>query len=787
MNYTWTFILFQLSFILLKADVYEGYVIFTPGQGGGGGGGNSTTYLMDHNSNEVHSWSHNRPPASMPYLFSDSTIIYPYRVPNPSMNSGGVGGGISKLSWDGSTLWDYQFANDTYQHHHDVEPLPDGHVLIIVWERKTDTEAYAMGRETINNPLNQMWSEAVLELDPETGNIVWEWHLWDHLCQDISSSYPNYVTVSEHPELFDINNGSVGSSGGPGGPNADWMHINAISYNAELDHIILSSRHQDEIFIIDHSTTTEEAGGHNDGNSGMGGDFLYRWGNPQNYDRGNNSDHILDAQHGVNWIPSGYPGEGNLILFNNGHTNNASAVLEFVPPLNLGGTYDISPNEPFGPENPVWTYAPGNSLHSDVQSGAFRQPNGNTLITEAIDAYIFEINPEGDVLWSYNHPGFDYMIARAQKYGLDYFDQNSEITLTVDFFSEWNMVGLPLIVENSQPVSLFPDALEGTLYSFSDGYIQEDELSVGNGYWLRFSQSGMIQITGEPVNEFTISLNTDWNLISGISYLVSITSISDPQNLIVPGTIYGFEEMYVNVDELIPGKGYWLRSTGEGEIMLSISGQTTTRMIAEQKPVGANTIVFGNQTLYFGMEVQEENKLSFSLPPKPRDGAFDIRFSGDTKFCGMNDCVIEVMGDGQPLVVECDIKDGERWEIVDKNGNIVKCWAVQVLELSGNSEMFVLRKSVFPISPHTFSLSPAYPNPFNATTTIRFSVIETGHATSLQIYDITGKLVERLMDKKLHVGNHIVQWNAGQFSSGVYFLKMDAGSFSQIQKLMIIE
>ena len=67
------------------------------------------------------------------------------------------------------------------------------------------------------------------------------------------------------------------------------------------------------------------------------------------------------------------------------------------------------------------------------------------------------------------------MIARAQKYGLDYFDQNSEITLTVDFFSEWNMVGLPLIVENSQPVRLFPDALEGTLYSFSVGYIQEDE------------------------------------------------------------------------------------------------------------------------------------------------------------------------------------------------------------------------------------------------------------------------------------------------------------------------
>ena len=141
-----------------------------------------------------------------------------------------------------------------------------------------------------------MWSTAIFEIKHNGnggGEVVWERHLWDHLIQDADPNDDNYGIVSEHPELFDVNVGTVGGGGGPGGANADWMHINAISYNAEYDQIVISSRHQCEIFVIDHSTTTEEAAGHNGGNSGKGGDFLYRWGNPQNYDRGNNSDNLI--------------------------------------------------------------------------------------------------------------------------------------------------------------------------------------------------------------------------------------------------------------------------------------------------------------------------------------------------------------------------------------------------------------------------------------------------------------------------------------------------------------
>ena len=412
-------------------DIFEGYTLFTPQIGIGGG---ATTYLMGNDYTTIQSWEHSNGAASMPYLtpgnepgFENTLLIYPYRVNNPTMESGGVGGAVQCLTWEGELVWEHILSNSDYQHHHDVEPLPNGNVLMIAWEKKTASEAFAMGREEIDNPLNQMWSEAIFEIQPD-GNggaeVVWEWHLWDHLVQDYCSSCPNFGVISEHPELFDINNGEVGTAAGPGGANADWIHINAIHHNVEFDQIVFSSRYQHEIFVIDHSTTTEEAAGHTSGNYAKGGDFLYRWGNPQNYDRGNESDRILSDQHSINWIPEGYPGEGNLILFNNYHSGSGpwgeSAVLEFIPPLDSNGNYSIEEGEPFGPVNYIWSYE-GN-IFTAMQGGSFRQPNGNTLITDCDSAHILEVTEDGEIVWEYTESGANTAIARAQKYAVDYFD-----------------------------------------------------------------------------------------------------------------------------------------------------------------------------------------------------------------------------------------------------------------------------------------------------------------------------------------------------------------------------
>ena len=137
------------------------------------------------------------------------------------------------------------------------------------------------------------------------------------------------------------------------------MHVNAVAYNADLDQIALSSPTFSEIWIIDHSTTTEEAAGHTGGNCGMGGDILYRWGNPYVYDRGGPGDQYFFVPHGVNWIDPGLPGEDNILVFNNGDrpgSNDYSTVDELVAPRNPDGTYTIEDGEPFGPAAPAWTY-----------------------------------------------------------------------------------------------------------------------------------------------------------------------------------------------------------------------------------------------------------------------------------------------------------------------------------------------------------------------------------------------------------------------------------------------
>ena len=121
---------------LFSQDVYEGYTLFTPG-----GGGSTTTYLKDNNLINIQTWSHSNGPASMPYLipgiepgWENTLLIYPYRVNNPTMESGGVGGAFECLTWDGELIWEYELSNTDFQHHQDVEPLPNGNVLMIAWE-----------------------------------------------------------------------------------------------------------------------------------------------------------------------------------------------------------------------------------------------------------------------------------------------------------------------------------------------------------------------------------------------------------------------------------------------------------------------------------------------------------------------------------------------------------------------------------------------------------------------------------------------------------------------------
>ena len=224
---------------------------------------------------------------------------------------------------------------------------------------------------------------------------------WNHLIQDFDASKNNFGIVQNHPELIDIN-----FSENINAP--DWMHTNSIDYNSELDQIILSSRDLNEVFIIDHSTTTAEAAAHSGGNSGKGGDILYRWGNPQNYDRGTEADQKLFGQHDAQWIEAGLEDEGKLMVFNNGldrPEGNYSTIDIWEAPMDAEGNYIIN-DEAFGPTDLYWTYSetPTDLLYSSNTSGVQRLPNGNTLICQGKTGHLTEVTSEGQKVWDYVSP-----------------------------------------------------------------------------------------------------------------------------------------------------------------------------------------------------------------------------------------------------------------------------------------------------------------------------------------------------------------------------------------------
>jgi hypothetical protein len=248
----------------------------------------------------------------------------------------------------------------------------------------------------------ELYPEYVIEIEPtypSGGKIVWEWHLWDHLIQESSPDADNYGEVSAHPELVDVN-----CNGRP--VAAFWNHMNAIDYNADLDQILMSARGSSEIWIIDHSTTTKEAKGHVGGPYGKGGDLLYRWGNPSAYNRGTNRDQQLYDQHDAQWISEGYPGAGNILIFNNGLNRGYSSVEEITPPINKKGAYAIKSNQSFGPVKPEWTYTAKNKsdFYSTEISGTQRLPNGNTLICAGVLGVFFEVDSSGQTVWKYVNP-----------------------------------------------------------------------------------------------------------------------------------------------------------------------------------------------------------------------------------------------------------------------------------------------------------------------------------------------------------------------------------------------
>lgn len=382
---------------------YAGYTLFPMG---------FEAHLIDNCGYKVHSWNTDNTSSLGCYLLPNGNLLWPSRLPSNTTFVGGGGGGgridiynsNSQLGW----RYDYYVPNG-YAAHHDVEPLPSGNFLVIAWEEIPANQLIALGKDPSTNTVN-FWSERIVEMQPvgiNQVNILWEWHMVDHLIQDFDPALPNYGNPANFPNRMNIN---VNPSA------TDWLHMNGIEYIEEYNQILFSCRHINEIMVIDHSTSTLEAATGSGGQQGMGGDILWRYGNPVNYDRGTASDKVLYGQHDARWIPpnSTSPHAGKITVFNNGGgqnlgLGNISTADVIDAPVNSAGAWTQPTGmNPFNPVYPDFIFytgpGPTGTFTSSNQGGVEPLPNGNLLVCNANQAELIELDINDNVVWEYEVP-----------------------------------------------------------------------------------------------------------------------------------------------------------------------------------------------------------------------------------------------------------------------------------------------------------------------------------------------------------------------------------------------
>jgi len=397
---------------------FEGYTLFSPEY-------YLTTYLINNSGEIVKKWKSDYIQCAQCNLLENGNLVRSSlaRI-NPYFPGGGMTGRIEMFNWDGDLIWVFEHTSKDYCLNHGYEIIPNGNILMIAWEVKTYLEAIDAGRNPLTIPAGVLWPCYIIEVEPifpEGGKIIWKWHVWDHLIQDYDQTKNNFGNIRNHPELVDINFGL------PMG-YIDINHFNSLDYNEEFDQILISAHTQNEIWIIDHSTTTEEAAGHSGGRYGKGGDLLYRWGNPQTYRAGTNKDQMLFGQHDARWIQSGCPGEGYITVFNNGLGRpdiSYSSVDEIIPPVDENGNYYLELGSTYGPKEPIWSYTSENltDFFSPIIAGAQRLPNGNTLICNGYSGKFFEVTMEKEIVWRFYNlfPNFiSNQVTNINRYPLDY-------------------------------------------------------------------------------------------------------------------------------------------------------------------------------------------------------------------------------------------------------------------------------------------------------------------------------------------------------------------------------
>ena len=339
--------------------------------------GGLSAYLVDKTGKRLKTWEFDSRLGNDLELFPDGSLIGMFKSENTSFGFGGYGGILKQFDANGQLQWEYELNTPNFLMHHDFTVLPSGNILALVWERIPAAMASAAGISRTSD----LFTEKIIEINPSNNTIEWEWRSWDHKIQDKVPNVSNYGNVFEQFQKIDMNYTS--------NENGDIMHANGIEYNPQTDQIYISVNFYSEVWVIDHSLTTEEA------KSDLG-DLIYRFGNPSAY-KGNGV-RLFYKNHDPNLVTLDPTTLGHFMIFMNGSESEQSIVYDLVLPSNF-----LNSSQRFNPPVIAWSFTDPSLYHGRI-SGVQRLSNGNTLICEG-DFGFWEVTPSNEVIWKYDGLG----------------------------------------------------------------------------------------------------------------------------------------------------------------------------------------------------------------------------------------------------------------------------------------------------------------------------------------------------------------------------------------------
>ena len=395
---------------------------------------------------------------------------------------------------------------------------------------------------------------------------------------------------------------------------------------------------------------------------------------------------------------------------------------------------------------------------------------------------------------------------------------NDDLTLEQELSGGWQLVGLPRDVFVSEYLELYPGAIQTPLaWNAANGVYEGDFfLDVGKGYWVILDAAETAVVQGDPIDSLTIDLENGWNLISGISDDIAFNQIADPDSILTNQliTFDPLSGVYANSDTVVAGVGYWLLTTGSGQITLK-SGVAPKQPILASRPIKSDLTrqpflkISDNkgrsQTLYLDVELADiADRTAYALPPLPPEGVFDVRFEDHSSISDKLNATIEIQGRDFPLTVTAgnlseaaadlyvidQFAGGKRLASydIDKQRTIslhnIATDRLMLRKGSGNPESDDLL-------PLNFHVAQNYPNPFNPTTTIRYQLPHEAEVR-VTIYSLLGQKVRTLIAERRDAGTHHVVWDAKNdngimVSSGIYYYEVIIGERRFWRKMVLLK